>query len=62
MDAFLDPDDFNDLLVKCIETPDIQFTVANAISNNRYKRLDLQETREVFDYQPKKDAFEIFKT
>ena len=61
MDAFLDPDDFNDLLVKCIETPGIQFAVANAISNNRYKRLDLQETREVFGYQPKKDAFEIFQ-
>ena len=61
MDAFLDPDDFNELLIKCIETPDINFAIAHAISNNRYKRLDLTETRERFGYQPKADAFEIFK-
>ena len=60
MDAFLDPDDFNELLIKCIETPDINFAIAHAISNNRYKRLDLTETRERFGYQPKADAFEIF--
>lgn len=60
MDAFLDPDDFNELLVKCIETPDIDYAIAHAISNNRYKRLDLSETRERFGYQPKADAFEIF--
>jgi uronate dehydrogenase len=61
LDAFLDPDDFNELLVKCIETPGIDFAIAHAISNNRYKRLDLTETKERFGYQPKADAFEIFK-
>jgi uronate dehydrogenase len=61
IDAFLDPDDFNELLIKCLETPDINFAIAHAISNNRYKRLDLTETRERFGYQPRADAFEIFK-
>ncbi len=61
MNAFLDPDDFNQLLIGCIETPDIDFTIAHAISDNRYKMLDLTETRELFGYQPKADAFEIFK-
>lgn len=60
IDAFLDPDDFNQLLVRCVETPDIKFATAHAISNNRYKRLELSETREMFGYQPKADAFEIF--
>jgi uronate dehydrogenase len=60
IDAFLDPDDFNQLLIRCLETPGIQFAIAHAISNNRYKRLDLSETRELFGYQPKADAFEIF--
>lgn len=60
IDAFLDPDDFNELLIKCMETPNINFAIAHAISNNRYKRLDLTETRERFGYQPKANAFEIF--
>jgi len=60
IDAFLDPDDFNRLLLQCLQTPDIQFAIAHAISNNHFKRLDLSETRATFDYQPFADAFEIF--
>jgi nucleoside-diphosphate-sugar epimerase len=59
-DAFLSPDDFNDLLIKCLETPDIIFTIAHAISDNKFKRLDLTETRKILGYQPKVDAFELF--
>jgi uronate dehydrogenase len=59
--AFLDPDDFNQLLLRCLETPDISFMIANAISDNRYKLLDITETREKLGYQPQADAFEIFK-
>ncbi|HMR68209.1 MAG TPA: NAD(P)-dependent oxidoreductase [Anaerolineae bacterium] len=59
-DAFLSPDDFNELLIKCLETPDITFAIVHAISDNRFKRLDLTETREVLDYQPQADAFDIF--
>ncbi len=59
-DAYLSPDDFNDLLIKCLETPDITFAIAHAISNNKFKRLDLTETREVFGYQPQTDAFALF--
>jgi nucleoside-diphosphate-sugar epimerase len=60
IDAFLCPDDFNELLIRCLETPNINFVIAHAISNNRYKRLDLTETREKLGYHPKADAFEIF--
>jgi nucleoside-diphosphate-sugar epimerase len=56
--AFLDPDDFNNLLVKCLEAPDITFVIAHAISDNKYKRLDLTEAREIFNYQPKVDVFD----
>ncbi|HSK89305.1 MAG TPA: NAD(P)-dependent oxidoreductase [Anaerolineales bacterium] len=59
-DAFLSPDDFNDLLIKCLETPQITFAIAHAISNNKFKRLDLTETRDLLGYQPKADAFELF--
>ena len=57
--AFLDPDDFNQLLIKCLETPDITFAIAHAISDNRFKRLDLTETRQLFGYRPQADAFDI---
>jgi nucleoside-diphosphate-sugar epimerase len=56
--AFLNPDDFNDLLIKCLEAPNITFAIANAISDNKFKRLDLTETREILGYQPQADAFE----
>jgi nucleoside-diphosphate-sugar epimerase len=55
---FLNPDDFNSLLIKCLEKPRITFAIAHAISDNKYKRLDLTETRELFDYQPKVDVFD----
>jgi len=60
LDAFLNPDDFNDLLLKCLETPNITFAIAHAISDNRFKRLDLTETRALFGYDPQADGFDIF--
>ena len=61
LSAFLHPDDFNQLLIGCIETENIQYEVLNAISDNRYKRLDITEAEEKVGYKPKADAFELFK-
>lgn len=61
LSAFLHPDDFNQLLVGCIETENIKYEVLNAISDNRYKRLDINESKEKVGYNPKSDAFELFK-
>ena len=61
LSAFLHPDDFNQLLIGCIETEDLKYEVLNAISNNRYKRLDITESKEKVGYKPKADAFELFK-
>lgn len=60
LSAFLHPDDFNQLLVKCIETKDLRYEILNAISNNRYKRLDISESREKVGYEPEANAFELF--
>ncbi len=57
--AYINPDDFNQLLVKCLETPGIQFAIVHAASDNRFKRLDITETIREFGYEPKADAFEI---
>lgn len=59
LDAYLHPDDFNHLLIQCLETPDVTFAIIPAISNNRYKRLDLTEVRETFGYQPQVDGFDL---
>lgn len=59
VDAYLHPDDFNHLLIQCIETPGIRFEIAHAISDNRYKRMDLTHTRRVFGYNPQADGFAL---
>ena len=61
LSAYLHPDDCNQLLVGCIEAKGLHYEILNAISNNRYKRLDISETIEKVNYQPKADAFELFK-
>lgn len=60
LSAFLHPDDFNQLLVACIETENIEHEVLNAISDNSYKRLDITETKEKVGYNPQADAFKLF--
>lgn len=61
LSAFLHPDDFNQLLIGYIETENIKYEVLNAISDNRYKRLDIAESKEKVGYRPKADAFTLFK-
>ena len=61
LSTFLHPDDFNQLLIGCIEAENIQYEIFNAISNNRYKRLDITNAKTKVGYQPKADAFELFK-
>ena len=60
LSAFLHPDDLNQLLIGCIETENIQYEVINAVSDNRYKRLDITESVSKVGYNPKADAFELF--
>lgn len=59
IDAYLHPDDFNQLLIQCLERTEVTFAIAHAISDNRYKRIDLTETRQALGYRPKADAFEM---
>jgi nucleoside-diphosphate-sugar epimerase len=49
--------DLCELLVRCIETPGITFAIAHGLSNNSFKRLDIDSTRETFGYDPKDNAF-----
>jgi uronate dehydrogenase len=58
--AWADPEDLCSLLVRCIEAEMTggPFLIAHGISDNRFKRLDLADTRSLLGYDPKADAFE----
>lgn len=57
--AFLSPSDAVQLITKAIDTPDVPYAIVNGVSNNRYKRLSLDESRSILGYAPQDDAFEI---
>jgi nucleoside-diphosphate-sugar epimerase len=57
--AFLSHRDAVQLLIKAIDADNIDFAIVNGISNNRYKRLSLDESRTLLGYAPLDDAFEI---
>jgi hypothetical protein len=48
------------LIVRCIETPGVQFAIVHGLSNNRFKRMDIHLTRQILGYAPQDDAFERF--
>ncbi|MDQ2905967.1 MAG: NAD(P)-dependent oxidoreductase [Chloroflexota bacterium] len=61
LSGYMSERDMNHLLMRCIETPDVQFAIVHGISNNRFKRLDITSTRDLLGYAPQDDAFEIFQ-
>jgi nucleoside-diphosphate-sugar epimerase len=52
--------DMGQLLVCCVETPDIPFAIVHGVSDNRDKRLDIESTRALLGYAPQDDAFELY--
>ncbi len=59
MSAFLSHRDAADLLDRCIRIAGVQHAVVHGISNNRYKRLSLEETTRLLGYYPEDDAFTL---
>nr|WP_309145417.1 NAD-dependent epimerase/dehydratase family protein [Xenorhabdus yunnanensis] len=60
LSAWLSPEDAVRLITYAIEVEGITFFIAHGMSNNRFKRLDLTQTRKVLGYSPKDDAFKSF--
>lgn len=61
LSAFVSARDLCHLFVQCIETPDLPFAIFQACSDNRYKRMDITNARELVGYTPQDDAFERFQ-
>ncbi|MCX3308535.1 NAD(P)-dependent oxidoreductase [Pantoea vagans] len=58
--AWLSPDDAVRLLTGAVEAENITFFIGYGISDNRFKRFDLTQTREVLGYIPSDNAFRAF--
>lgn len=59
--AFISVRDVAALLRNCVQAELIGFHVVHGVSDNRYKRLAIDKTREVIGYAPLDDAFKILE-
>lgn len=57
LDMFVSHRDLNQLLERCIDAPDtLRFAVFHGLSDDRFKRLDISDVRELLGYAPQ-DGF-----
>ena len=57
LDSMLTMADLLKLYDACLSIKDVGFGLFHGISDNRFKRLDLSDTRSVLNYAPRDDAF-----
>ena len=57
LDSMLTMADLLELYDACLCVDDVGFGIFHGISDNRFKRLDLSDTRSVLNYAPRDDAF-----
>jgi NAD(P)-dependent dehydrogenase (short-subunit alcohol dehydrogenase family) len=55
LDAWISQRDMNQLLEKCIDVETLQFAILHALSDNRFKRLDISDARELVGFAPQDD-------
>jgi UDP-glucose 4-epimerase len=59
IDAFVSQRDLNQLIERCIDVENLKFAVLHGLSDNRFKRLDISDARELVGYAPQDDAFAL---
>lgn len=59
MDAFVSRRDLHGLIERCIDDEHLRFAIFNGLSENRFKRLDISDARELVGYEPQDDATEL---
>lgn len=55
LDAFVSQRDLNQLINRCIDVDNLRFAIFHGLSNNRFKRLDISDARELVGYEPQDD-------
>jgi hypothetical protein len=58
LDAWVSRRDLNQLIERCIEDKSLRFAIFHGLSNNRFKRLDITDARELVGYAPQDDLTE----
>lgn len=58
LDAFVSHRDLDQLLNKCVDVENLQFAILHGLSDNRFKRLDISDARELVGYAPQDDSTE----
>lgn len=58
LDAWVSERDLNHLIQCCIDDERLKFAIVHGLSDNRFKRMDLSETRELVGYEPQDDLTE----
>lgn len=59
LDIVISQRDMAQLLHRCITAPEsVRYAIVNGLSDNRYKRMDLEDARRLLGYEPQDDAFE----
>lgn len=56
LDAFVSERDLNQLINRCIDVENVKFAILHGLSNNRFKRLDISDARELVGYDPEDDS------
>jgi UDP-glucose 4-epimerase len=59
LDAWVSQRDLNQLIERCIDVEHLKFAILHGLSDNRFKRLDISDARELVGYAPQDDAFEL---
>jgi nucleoside-diphosphate-sugar epimerase len=59
LDAWVSQRDMNQMLEKCIDVETLQFAVLHVLSDNRFKRLDISDARELVGYRPQDDLTNV---
>lgn len=55
LDAFVSQRDLTQLIQKCIDVENVQFAILHGLSDNRFKRLDISDARQLVGYEPQDD-------
>ena len=56
LDAFVSQRDLDQLINRCIDVENVQFAILHGLSDNRFKRLDISDARELVGYTPVDDS------
>ncbi len=60
LDAYVSRRDLNQLIERCIDAPDaLRFAIFAGLSDNRFKRMDITDARELVSYAPQDDLTDL---